>query len=254
MNKSSIDKWFCAFTDSYRKNGTLPSMLEIKFGHSRRVAANALAIAESEGLTDGDEILTAYMVGLLHDVGRFEQYIRYETFLDAASIDHGDFGAELLEEKFDWSSVPGKIREAVITGVKYHNKKDVPEALPSYVLPWVKLIRDADKIDIFRTIQQRIDNGTIFDMMPRHEKVTGLNPVLVEEISSTMKGSWKNARSLQDFRLVQMTWGTDLNFSYSVDLLVREGIFDRISDDLRNYHINELLSTLNSEILSKIKK
>ena len=33
---------------------------------------------------------------MLHDIGRFEQIKRYGTFNDSKSVDHGEFGADLL--------------------------------------------------------------------------------------------------------------------------------------------------------------
>ena len=41
--------------------------------------------------------LAAYC-GLLHDIGRFEQLKRYNTFVDSKSIDHGLLGYEILKE------------------------------------------------------------------------------------------------------------------------------------------------------------
>ena len=38
----------------------------------------------------------AWLTGLLHDVGRFEQQRVYGTFTDADSIDHAKYGARIL--------------------------------------------------------------------------------------------------------------------------------------------------------------
>ena len=37
------------------------------------------------------------VIGLLHDIGRFEQEAQYHTFNDFKSMDHGDYGAEYLK-------------------------------------------------------------------------------------------------------------------------------------------------------------
>ena len=39
------------------------------------------------------------LIGLLHDIARFEQYTKYKTFRDSISIDHGDLGVEILFEE-----------------------------------------------------------------------------------------------------------------------------------------------------------
>jgi len=73
----------------------------------------------------------------------------------------------------------------------------------------------------------------------------------VEEIEREGLGSYNNARSLQDYRLIQLTWGVDLNFSVSVDILQKENIFDKIIEDLKDYDIDYLIEKLMERILLK---
>ncbi len=243
-----VYEWFDSYTKEFITGGEMPPMLLMKKKHSRRVAAISAAIAESMRWDEEHDELTAHSVGLLHDIGRFPQYRDYETFQDSVSIDHGDKSADMLEKDFDWEDMSEIFKRTVITAVKYHNKRELPTNLPLTVYKWAALIRDADKIDIFRMVQNRIDNGTIFDMLPRHKVVEGLNPALVKEISETGKGSYTNARSLQDYRLIQLTWGCDLNYSVSSVTLRSEGIFERICSDLKQYDIEPLLIKLMSKI------
>lgn len=247
LTTDKISQWFEEYTDGFKKDGEMPPMLKLKKGHSGRVAMISSAIAESMEWNEPYDREISYAIGLLHDVGRFPQYRDYETFLDSASIDHGDLSAEILSNYFPWEG-EDHIKLIVTTAVKYHNKKDVPTNIPLSLYRWASLIRDADKIDIFRMVQNRIDNGTIFDMLPRHKHVEGLSPALVEEVEKTGKGSYRNARSLQDYRLIQLTWGCDLNFSVSAVTLKEEGIFERICSDLKVYKIDALTERLMKNI------
>jgi hypothetical protein len=97
-------------------------------------------------------------------------------------------------------------------------------------------------------VEERIDKGTIFEMLPRHQLTEGLSPDLVEEIRMTGSGSYSNARSLQDYRLIQLTWGCDLNFPVSVNTVKEERIIERIREDLRPFGINELVDNLINRI------
>ena len=54
-------------------------------------------IAASLGMAE-DERDLAWFTGLLHDVGRFEQLRNYGTFIDAESIDHAVYGAQIRKE------------------------------------------------------------------------------------------------------------------------------------------------------------
>lgn len=245
-----VSKWFEDYTERFKTDGELPQMLKLKKNHSRRVCELSGLIADSMEWDEPGDGWLAYAVGLLHDVGRFPQYRDYGTFFDAASVDHGDLAAEILDKEFDWSDVPEKTKPVVLTAIKYHNKKEVSPNLPLVTYKWASLIRDADKIDIFHMIQSRIDNGTIFDLLPRHKKFSGLSQALVEEVRKNGTGSFSNAKSLQDFRLIQLTWGCDLNFPVSVATIREEGLFGRICDDLRPYGIDDLLDTLMERIAS----
>jgi hypothetical protein len=124
----------------------------------------------------------------------------------------------------------------------------VPTDIKLGAYKWSCLVRDADKIDIYRMVEERIDKGTIFEMLPRHQLTEGLSPDLVEEIRMTGSGSYSNARSLQDYRLIQLTWGCDLNFPVSVNTVKEERIIERIREDLRPFGINELVDNLINRI------
>ncbi len=243
-------KWFVSFTDGYRINAMLHPMLELKLKHSIRVSGICSDIAGSLGWDKYEDTWLAFTVGLLHDVGRFPQYSKYGTFFDSVSLDHGDLGAQIVSEKFDWEDIPDNFRDNIITSVKYHNKKSLPSGLDPDEYRWSCLVRDADKIDIYRLVEERLDKGTIFEMLPRHLNAEGLTPELVEEIRNTGTGSYSSAKSLQDYRLIQLTWGCDLNFPPSVAILKEEKIIERICEDLGPYGIGDLLEKLTEHIYS----
>lgn len=94
----------------------------------------------------------AWEIGMLHDIGRFEQVTRYGTYIDAQSIDHAQFGADLLFQedlikKFDEDVSRYDLIELAI---RCHNRYRLPENLTERELLFCQIIRDADKVDIFR--------------------------------------------------------------------------------------------------------
>lgn len=242
------EQWFARYVDSFRVGGALEDMQELKRKHSRRVCAIACAIAESLEWNGEREAWLAHAIGLLHDTARFEQYRDYKTFADAASFDHGGRGAEILAREFEWNGIDDGDKEKLLAAVRFHNKIEIPPSTPLAQYRWCALARDADKIDVFRMVQSHIDNGTIYDMLPRHKKATGLSPALVEEVRATGRGSYINAHSLQDFRLIQLTWGIDLNYPVSAATLREEGIFRRVADDLKDCGIDDIVGGLMEKI------
>ncbi len=123
--------------------------IRLKIDHTLRVRDLCEDIARSLGLS-GDELALASLCGLLHDIGRFEQWRRYGTFDDAKSADHGDLGAEVLSENGLIGTFTGTDRDTVLSAVRYHNKFALPDTLDKQTRIYAGIVRDADKIDILR--------------------------------------------------------------------------------------------------------
>lgn len=131
------EEFFEEYTSHYDK--TL-SGISLKYNHSFRVVKKAELIAKSIKLNEEDMELVR-VCALLHDIARFEQYKTYNSFEDAKSFDHGDKGKEILEEN-------GITNEIILDAVKYHNKYEIPKHLSERNKIFLKIVRDADKVDI----------------------------------------------------------------------------------------------------------
>lgn len=123
----------------------------LKYIHTGKVAENCECIAQSLELSREDCDL-AWEIGMLHDIGRFEQLRRFHTFFDNLSIDHAQFGADLLFregliEKFDEST---EHIDLIEKAVRYHSLYRIPENLTERERMFCQIVRDADKVDIYR--------------------------------------------------------------------------------------------------------
>ena len=144
MNKAILE--FLKYTNEYLK---YQGRIELKMKHSFRVMRLCEELALNLGLSE-EEIEIAKLIGLLHDIGRFEQWKSYETFIDKDSFDHADFGVKVLKEdnylrKFNKNS---KYDEIILKSIKYHNKYLLPKNLTKKEKMFCEIIRDADKLDI----------------------------------------------------------------------------------------------------------
>ncbi len=122
-------------------------MIRLKVEHTYRVSELCQQIASSLALSEED-IDLAWLIGLLHDIGRFEQQKNYGTFNDAISIDHAQYGARILFGDMDKAS--GEIEEIIRTAIYYHSAYRIPEDLDDRTAMFCHIIRDADKIDILK--------------------------------------------------------------------------------------------------------
>lgn len=91
-----------------------------KIIHTTTVADTCFLIACKLELNENDRNL-AYLTGILHDIGRFEQWKRFSTYNDKVSVDHGELSYE-LSKQFDLSMLSEEDRETVRLAVRYHTK------------------------------------------------------------------------------------------------------------------------------------
>ena len=134
------------------------AMIRHKVEHTFRVAGNCEQIAVSLGM-DCEHADLAWFLGLLHDIGRFEQVRRYGTFIDSVSVDHAEFGADLLFRenlisRFPVETLPEGCPDLLETAIRLHNKLTLPGELDEYTRCFCDVIRDADKVDIFRVVSE----------------------------------------------------------------------------------------------------
>lgn len=135
--------------------------INIKIIHMFHVAENSRQIAKSLGLSKEEQNL-AELIGLLHDIGRFEQVRLYNTFSDKISIDHGQKGVEVLfGDKLIRKFIQDETNDSIIyKAINNHNKYEIEKGLSEREMLHCKIIRDADNIDIFRAVldtRQRIE-------------------------------------------------------------------------------------------------
>lgn len=129
--------------------------IRLKIDHTYRVTDFCERIASS--ITDDDGTMElAWLLGLLHDIGRFEQIRRYNTFIDRNSVDHAELGADILFEDGLIGRFIGDedrtLFPLIETAIRLHNKLVVPDGLDEKTLLFSNILRDADKCDIFRVL------------------------------------------------------------------------------------------------------
>lgn len=128
-----------------------------KHNHSYRVMGNSLFLAETLNLSETDKTL-ALIIGLYHDIGRFEQDKLYDTYNDNKTFDHADYGVKVLFEQNLIKQIPveEKYYNIIEKAVKNHNKYQIEEGLSEQELLHAKIIRDADKIDILYAASEKL--------------------------------------------------------------------------------------------------
>lgn len=197
--------------------------------HSLRVMQLSEEIAKGEDFSE-EEIQLAKLIGLLHDIARFNQYKEYKTFKDAESFDHGDMGVEILEENnFIRNFIQTEEYDDIIKkAIKNHNKYEVEKGLNNTEEKFCKIIRDADKLDIFYEViekmlwskeQEEIENSEIAeDIQEQFYKKRTINRYDI-----------KNSNPINKVIAI-IAFIFDINYKTSLEKIEKEKYIDRIID------------------------
>jgi hypothetical protein len=177
----------------------------------------------------------AETIALFHDIGRFPQYAKYKTFRDSISVNHGLLGAQTLREGKILQNLSENEQELIIQAVKFHNAFSIPRKQKNDTLFFLRLIRDADKLDIWRVFIEYYE-------IPEEERASAVNlelPDMPEYSEGVISYLYKKQivplskiKTLNDFKLLQLSWIYDLNFKPSLNLLSERDYIDRITAKL----------------------
>jgi len=203
--------------DKYVSNYDLKDKgIYLKYHHSYAVSKLMKELATLLNLSS-EEIEIAKIIGLLHDIGRFEQWKKFQSFSDN-NVDHA-------LESCNYLFRDGHIREflddrkydtIIENAIRYHNKLNIPE-MEEKSLYFTKMIRDMDKVDIYK--QCAIHYEYTFDA---HE----VSKEVIDYFNKEMSIPHSVRKTKSDAIIVMLAFLFDINFEESFDVLVLTDNFD----------------------------
>ncbi len=208
--------------------------MALKLDHCLRVFQEAETITTREDLPP-NATRRSLWAALFHDVGRFPQYAAHKTFDDRKSTDHGCLGVRTLKRRNLLESLDEQDRKAVQTAVVLHNKRFLPPGLPDWAAVPAKVVRDADKLDIFQVMLEHLRPGAKNNpvvTLGLHDEPGVCTDALVEQILAGKLGDYAKMRTLNDFRLLLCSWVYDLNFPASRQLVQERGYLNELLEEL----------------------
>lgn len=201
--------------------------IRVKVGHIERVATIAKQIAKNIGL-EQEDIQLAELIGLLHDIGRFEQVKRYNTFHDQKSINHGELGVQIL-----WGE--GEIRkfiqdpqydEIIKRSILNHNRnKENMQTNNDKELLHSKIIRDADKIDIIYMLT--FENKETAWGSANIEKET-ITDEIFQEFMENQTINYAKRKTGVDVLVSHFAYVFDFNYDDSLHMIKEKDYFKKI--------------------------
>ena len=234
--------------DEYVSNyDPIVGRIKLKIEHIKRVAENIKNIALEQDL-DSEQIKLAEIIGLLHDIGRFEQVRLYDTFSDKISVNHGEYGVKVLFEdglinKFNLNE---KEKEIVKLAILNHNRDKIQEGLDDEQLLYAKMIRDADKLDIYYTMCKYDFKDTFWYPDFDCEEISDL---IMNEFKNDKKVNYADIKNNADVIVIFYAYVYDLYFETTKNILKEKNYLEKFTEKVCKNFKSEKIHTQVKEIL-----
>lgn len=203
--------------------------IAIKVKHTYKTVDVAKKIAEELGLSE-EQVLLSELIALLHDIGRFEQLRIYDTFRDKDSIDHAELGIKIL---FDDGLIRkfievSKYDEIIYKAIKNHNKFKIEEGLTEEEMLQARIIRDADKTDIFRVFVEDIETnkGVLYNYKEVSKQI--LSPKIMSDYEHYKQSNRDNFTRDIDNYINIIAFIFDYNFITGLKIIKENNYIERI--------------------------
>ncbi|MHB9139445.1 MAG: HD domain-containing protein [Victivallaceae bacterium] len=249
---TALEKDFIEYADRFLiGEPSFDRNIILKREHSLRVRLESAEIVNSLDISEHDRFL-AEVAGLFHDVGRFEQYTRYRTFVDLKSEDHGQRGMTVLKQQNFLKDFSTADVELIITAISCHNRRALPDGLNERELLTTRTVRDADKLDIMNVVLD-------YYRHPETNEAVTLELKDSPEISDIIKqclvrrecASMRDLQTVTDFKIAQLGWVYDLNFRRTFQLYLERGYHYELLKHLpETSEISELFQAVDRYVLT----
>ena len=200
--------------------------------HTEKVVENILILANSLELSENEKH-TAEVVALFHDIGRFWMLLQDQN--DMKGYDHAEASVQYLNSNHTFNSLDDSVRNTLIEIIRNHHLPELSKKKNGATLFFTKLLRDADKLDIWRSTTDNLVNKSKRSNIALELDLSEKLVVTDSFCQTIIEGGIPNKQdivTLSDYLLYQMSWIFDLNFRKSYQLLNQKQYMRHIYDAL----------------------
>ena len=187
--------------------------------HAEKVVENILILADSLELSESEKN-TAEVVALFHDIGRF--WILLQEQSERQKYDHAQASVQYLITNHTFNSLDESVKENLIEVIQNHHLPETQKKDNSAVYFFMRLLRDADKLDLWRVTTDNLLNSKKRSLLARELELNDKLVVTESFCQNILEGGIARKNEIitfSDYLLYQMSWVFDLNFKKSFQLL-----------------------------------
>ena len=221
--------------------------------HTQRVVENILILADSLELSENEKHV-AEIIAQFHDIGRIWLLVAENS--ESTITDHAEASIEYLKTDSVFNQLDEATQSIVIQVIKHHNKSELPKKDGEAILFYIKLLRDADKLDTWRATSEFItrkgEKPVMITELALSDKPV-VSPLLCKTIIEGGIPGKADVVTFNDFLIFQMSWIFDLHFKKSFQILNQKQYIRHLYDSLpKNDSVIEIYRMIRIHIENQI--
>ncbi|MCK4469439.1 MAG: HD domain-containing protein [Desulfobacterales bacterium] len=238
MKKSELidlKSWFADYVSNYyTTDPAYNRAISLKEEHTKRVCDNIVMLCKALDIS-AQEMLLAETMALLHDIGRFKQYAVYGTFKDMDSKNHAILGLQQIGMHKILCAFSKYEKRLITKAVAYHNVAVLPNVEDKKILFFMRLLRDADKLDIWKVVidyyhERKTNPSSTIELGLPDEHTC--SPKILQALMEHRLARIEDLKTLNDFKLLQIGWVFDLNFTPSFQTVQNRKYLEQLASTL----------------------
>jgi hypothetical protein len=240
--RSDFRRFLKSFQDGA---GVFPDPIKIKVAHTYRVVREIRTLSLSpEGLHVSADI--AQTAAILHDIGRFQQYAAFNSYDDRTTTDHAALSIVLIDQLGLLDEAGKEKKHQIRTAVRLHNSESIEEGLDKATCALVKMLRDADKLDIWRVIISMDEDKPIADDFTKET---------FDYVRDFRHVPYAQAKTKADMRLFRVSWLFDLFYPEAIRTVLKRGYVKKMFEKLpQNSNFYELKASVEAYLHREAEK
>lgn len=200
--------------------------------HLLRVANNAVMLAKIVMPTDEDKRM-AEVIALFHDIGKAFM-ISKNTEVSVIQLDHAVVSGKIIQQMKFYQALPEDLQLVILKSIEEHNKLKLPKLDNEQQTLFARLLRDADKLDIFESSYRFFKEKYGIQPIMTYELVNGteVSEKIIKSIMSGKTATIEDMKTMNDYKLLLLSMAFDLNFKYTFRIMSEKQYIQKIYETL----------------------
>ena len=231
MDRKFLQHAFESYVSSF---DAADERIALKIEHTYHVARNCDGISARLGLGERQKDI-AWAIGMLHDIGRFEQVARSHSFVDSVAGDHAEAGVKALftdgriTDFIPFGVLTAEELEEIRLAIHLHNKLSLADGLSPEQELFCNIIRDADKLDIFRVCTERSFRA-VHEYTEEEVRTSDFSPAVTECFDKRITLDYSKRRTPADLFLGHIAMCFGLYYPDSRREAYEQGYVEKMMD------------------------